>query len=137
MVHHYLWILITIDAVEIASQQDILKQMSITRSEVEGSMLNVLKFGLDNAFTIPKRSAEQEDASFPLIAIDPYPHHVVAGVQLLWKGIHRELEAGNVDRTASGELQSILLQVLELLPQSSNSVRKATEQAQLALMSCA
>ena len=109
MVHHYLWILITIDAVEVASQRDILDQMSITRSEVEGSMLNVLKFGLDNTFTIPRRSLEQENGSFPLVAIDPYPHHAGAGVQLLWKGIQRELEDGNMDRIASGDLQSILL----------------------------
>lgn len=98
--------------------------------------MNVLKFGLSNYFTIPKRGEDTPDhpRTFPLVAIDPYPHHVVAGVQLLWKGIERDLDSGKLDHRTCGNLQSILLQTLELLPQSSSSVMKATEQARLALV---
>ena len=87
MLHHHLCILIMIDAVEIASRQDILQRMLTTRCEAEGSLLNCLKFGLSNDFTIPERhGADSYSGSFPLVAIDPYPHHVVACLQLLWKG---------------------------------------------------
>lgn len=134
MVHLNLAILITIDAVEVASRTDILDKMRITRSDAEGSFLNALKFGLNNHFAIPKRHSERETAlSVPLIAIDPYPHHVAAGVQLLWKGIERDHEESQLDRASCHQLQSILLRTLELLPQTSKSVQKATEQARLAL----
>lgn len=99
--------------------------------------MNALKFGLSNYFTIPKRGTDttpDHPRTFPLVAIDPYPHHVVAGVQLLWKGIDREHEAGKMDQSTCENLQSILLQTLELLPQTSKSVKKATEQARFTLI---
>lgn len=134
MVHKNLAILIMIDAVEAASRTDILDKMRITRSDAEGSLLNALEFGLNTKFLIPKRNHGRDAAvSVPLVAIDPYPHHVVAGVQLLWKGIERDLNDGLLDRPSSHQLQTILLRTLELLPQTSKSVQKATEQAQLAL----
>lgn len=136
MIHHSLAILITIDAVEIASRTDILEEMLITRSDTEGCLLNCLKFGLNNYFTIPKnRVGEGNVGPFALVAVDPYPHHVVAGVQLLWKRLEQDFHDGKVDQAAYGDMQSTLLQILELLPQTSKSVRKATEQARMALTS--
>ncbi|KAJ5160365.1 uncharacterized protein N7482_007369 [Penicillium canariense] len=135
MVHHHLCILIMIDAIEIASREDILEKMSVTKSDAQGSLLNCLQFGLSNQYTIPTRQgldSDSSDGSFPLVAIDPYPHHVLAGVQLLWKGIERDYDDGQMDQTTCENLQSILLQTLELLPQTSKSVYKGTEQAQLA-----
>lgn len=131
MMHHNLCILIIIDAMETARRNDILDRMTSIRSEAEGSLMNCLKFGLNNQFTIAQRHGEALGSSrtFPLVAIDPYPHHAVAGVQLLWKGIERDVDSSNLDRGICEDLQSILLQTLELLPQTSKSIRKATDQA--------
>ncbi|KAI2790116.1 hypothetical protein POX_d05621 [Penicillium oxalicum] len=135
MVHHHLSILIMIDAIEIASREDILEKMSVTKSDAQGSLLNCLQFGLSNHFTIPTRQGSDYSVGpFPLVAIDPYPHHLLAGVQLLWKGIERDFDDGQIDQTTCENLQSILLQTLELLPQTSKSVRKGTEQARLAFL---
>lgn len=124
-----------IDAIEIASREDILEKMSVTRSDAQGGLLNCLQFGLSNYFTIPTRQSSDSSASlFPLVAIDPYPHHILAGVQLLWKGIERDFDDGHMDQPTCENLQSILLQTLELLPQTSKSVRKGTEQARLAFL---
>ncbi|KAJ6134597.1 hypothetical protein N7523_000919 [Penicillium sp. IBT 18751x] len=136
MIHHSLAILITIDAVEIASRTDILEELLITRSDTEGCLLNCLKFGLSNYFTIPKNQVGEGNVGpFALVAVDPYPHHVVASVQLLWKRLVQDFNDGKVDQAAYGDMQSTLLQILELLPQTSKSVRKATEQARMALAS--
>lgn len=135
MVHHHLSILIMIDAIEIASREDILEKMSVTKSDAQGSLLNCLQFGLSNHFTIPTRQgSDSSTGSFPLVAIDPYPHHLLAGVQLLWKGIERDFDDGHMDQTTCENLQSILIQTLELLPQTSKSVRKGTERAQFAFL---
>jgi hypothetical protein len=136
MLHYHLCILIMIDAIEIARRTDILEQLSITKSEVEGSTMNCLVFGLGNHFTLPRRDGETQDTfvKVPLIAIDPYPHHVVAAVQFLWKGTERDYDTGNLDQGTFEHLQSILLQTLELLPQTSKSVRNAKEQADQSLV---
>jgi hypothetical protein len=125
-----------IDAIETARRADILDQLIITRSEVEGSTMNCLMFGLSNHFTIPQRKGETEDTfvTVPLVAIDPYPHHVVAAVRLLWLGMERDYETGKLDFGTLENLQSILLQTLDLLPQTSKSVRNAKEQARLSVL---
>ncbi|KFY29143.1 hypothetical protein V491_00175 [Pseudogymnoascus sp. VKM F-3775] len=134
MLHYHLCILIMIDAIETARRTDILDQWIITRSEAEGSTMNCLVFGLSNNFTIPQRRGEDILVTVPLVAIDPYPHHVVAAVRLLWLGMERDYESGNLDLFTSENLQSILLQTLDLLPQTSKSVRNAKEQARLSVM---
>lgn len=133
MLHYHLSILIMIDATETARRTDLWQQLSITRSEAQGSIMDCLVFGLNNQFTIHQLQSETRDTTVtvPLIAIDPYPHHVVAAVQLLWKAVERDNGAGKLDLSAFENLQSILLRTLELLPQSSKSVRHAREQAQL------
>ena len=133
MLHYHLSILIMIDATETARRTDIWQQLSITRSEAEGSVMNCLVFGLSNEFTIPKLSDDFPGTviKVPLVAIDPYPHHVVAAVQLLWKGIEGDYGAGKLDFNTVENLQSILLRTLELLPQTSKSVQNAKEQARL------
>jgi hypothetical protein len=133
MLHYHLSILIIIDAIETAGRTDLLGQMSIARSDAEGTVMNCLLFGISNSFSIPKLGAEVPDTfvTVPLVAIDPYPHHVVAAVQLLWKAMDRDYETGNLDRGTLRNFQSVLLQTLGLLPQTSKSVRDAKEQAQL------
>lgn len=135
MLHYHLSILIMIDAIEIANRTDILDQLSITKSEVEGSAMNCLVFGLGNKFAIPKRQGEKQDGfiEVSLIAIDPYPHHVVAAVQLLWKGMEKDYETGQLDTGTFKHIHSILLKTLDLLPQTSKSVCSAKEQAQVSL----
>lgn len=136
MLHYHLCILIMIDAIETARRTDILDGLIITRSEAEGSTMNCLVFGLGNHFIIPQRKGETEDTfvTVPLIAIDPYPHHVVAAVRLLWLGIDRDYETGKLDLSTLKNLQSILRRTLDLLPQTSKSVRNAKDQAQLSVL---
>lgn len=125
-----------IDAIETARRTDILDGLIITRSEAEGSTMNCLVFGLNNHFIIPQRKGETEDTfvTVPLLAIDPYPHHVVAAVRLLWLGTERDYETGKLDLGTLENLQSILLQTLDLLPQTSKSVQNAKEQARLSVI---
>ncbi|KFY70373.1 hypothetical protein V498_10360 [Pseudogymnoascus sp. VKM F-4517 (FW-2822)] len=85
---------------------------------------------------VHRRKGETEDTfvTVPLLAIDPYPHHVVAAVRLLWLGTERDYETGKLDLGTLENLQSILLQTLDLLPQTSKSVQNAKEQARLSVL---
>lgn len=60
-------------------------------------------------------------ASF--VAIDPYPHHVVAAAQLMKKVVRREFTQGKINLEAYKYLNGTLLECLEQLPQTSKSVQ--------------
>lgn len=105
--------------------------MKIIRTDAEGSVINCLAFGLNNQFSIPRRVDDAQDfVTVPLVAIDPYTHHVVAAVQLMWKATERNLEAGKLSQSTFDNLSSMMLRTLEFLPQTSKSVQNAKQKLQ-------
>lgn len=130
-----------LNAIEIADRTDLLGKTTVVKASAEGSLLNVLIFGLNNQFHIPRfnelrEPQDEEDGeqqgstrSVPLIAIDPYPHHVVAAVRILWKAVERDLENDCLDEKVAEKTQRVLLDTLTLLPQASKSVNMARQQA--------
>lgn len=99
--HYYLGILMLADAVEAASRTDLLSQLNLARLDAEQESFNVLKFGLESKYTIAGPFVESEynsnvdrtayspkqQVTTSFIAIDPYPDHVVALIQLMKKAI--------------------------------------------------
>ncbi|KIX07963.1 uncharacterized protein Z518_02617 [Rhinocladiella mackenziei CBS 650.93] len=131
MLHYYLGILILVDAVEAAERSDLLAQLADTRIDAEHEVFNALKFGLESTYTIHGPPGSNSDTipdasvSASFVAIDPYPHHVVACVQLMNKVVSREYKKGKIKPEAHQYLKSTLLKALEQLPQTSKSVRAA------------
>jgi hypothetical protein len=148
VLHYHLGILILADAVEAANRLDLLSQLTETRLDAEQESFNVLKFGLESKYTIYGPLEESYNASdvnliayystgqpitTSFVAIDPYPHHVVASVRLMKKAISRKYRQGNIKHEAYSYLSSILLKALEQLPQSSKMVQSAWENLQESL----
>jgi hypothetical protein len=142
VLHYYLGILMLVDALETAKRSDLLSQVTETRLEAEHECFNVLKFGLESKYalnasqagfgsacdqlsTTAHRSEQQIITSF--VAIDPYPHHVVASVRLVNKAITRKYRQCSIKYEAYSYLSSTLLRTLAELPQSSKAVRSARE----------
>lgn len=141
-----------LDAVEIAGRMDLLEKMRVIKADAEGSLFNCLIFGLSNHFYVPRGASNPDETQFlttgyseeterealtdsarkkvPLIAIDPYPHHVVAGVRILWKAVERNLENEWLDHSVAQHMQETMLNALNLLPQASRSVRTVRQQAE-------
>lgn len=134
-----------LDAVEIAGRMDLLEKLKVVKADAEGSLFNCLIFGLNNYYHVPRgsrphsiqyeREAEraplpESTRKMPLIAIDPYPHHVVAGVRILWKAVERDLENDWIDHGVAEHMQDTMLNALKLLPQASKSVRTVRQQAE-------
>ncbi|KAH8688706.1 hypothetical protein BGW36DRAFT_392055 [Talaromyces proteolyticus] len=147
ILHYNLSILIMLDAVEIAGRMDLIEKTKVVKADAEGSLMNCLIFGLNNDFYVSRQGIlqqqlhlqnSQEDDEHelnkrvPLIVIDPYPHHVVAGVRILWKAVERNLENNTLDQSTAEHMHGIMLQALRLLPQASKSVRTARQQAEAA-----
>lgn len=138
-----------LDAVEIAGRTDLLEKLKVVKADAEGSLFNCLIFGLNNHYFLPQENRATREAQYsirgaedteraatpstkkvPLIAIDPYPHHVVAGVRILWKAVERDLENDWLDPGVAEHMQGTMLNALKLLPQASKSVRTARQQAE-------
>ncbi|KAK4502431.1 hypothetical protein PRZ48_005856 [Zasmidium cellare] len=141
ILHYNIGILLIVDAIEATERYDLLPRMSAARTEAEISVLNVLKFGIENTYTITLRTGTSpgnvslDDARtiVPILAIDPYPHHVVAAVQLMRKAVDRDLATDRINEDTHCNLNGILRRALDLLPGSSKSVVSARRQVGLDL----
>ncbi|KAH8703254.1 hypothetical protein BGW36DRAFT_369051 [Talaromyces proteolyticus] len=137
LLHYYLGILILVDAVEAARRSDLLLQLPEIKLEAETEYFNILKFGLENTYSVhppEDGSSDLEDIiNTSFIAIDPYPHHMVASVQLMSKTVRRKYNQGDITCNEYARLSSILLEALEQLPQTSKSVCLARDSLQLSL----
>ncbi|TVY46154.1 hypothetical protein LOCC1_G003434 [Lachnellula occidentalis] len=149
VLHYHLGILILADALETANRLDLLSQLTETRVDAEQESFNVLKFGLDSRYNIcgpldgscnapdvnliPCVCSTGEPITTSFVAIDPYPHHVVASVRLMWKAISRRYRQGNIKLEAYSYLSSTLVEALEQLPPSSKMVQSAREKLQASL----
>lgn len=128
-----------VDIIEATDRYDLLVGLAEANAEAENAVMNTLVFGLHNTFTLgfkdnlahsPRDTdSEATDVSVtvPLISIDPYPHHVVASVQLIRKAIDRDLSLGKISEESHSSLQATLERTLSHLPQSSKSVQAARD----------
>ena len=139
MLHYHLSIMMFVDMIEATGRYDLLANLDDEVTDAESAVMNCLVFGLHNTFTLTVPSDVLSNASLrsgasdsgsmsvsvPLISIDPYPHHALAGVQLLRKAIRRDLGIGKMPEDTFTSLQATLDHILSLLPQSSKSVTAA------------
>ncbi|KAI0382252.1 hypothetical protein F5Y04DRAFT_51517 [Hypomontagnella monticulosa] len=136
---YYLGILVLADSIEAANRPDLLSQIEDAKRDAEVESINILKFGLDNTYTIyePRGDSNttsglptaveepQEPITVSLVAIDPHPDHVVDLVLLVSKVISRKYRQGSINQNIYSHLSIILLKTIEQLPQSSKTVRSA------------
>ena len=139
MLHCNVAILMVPDIVLAYAREDLLSLFTPKRVDAESWVMNCLIFGSTNKYTLqlqadPDRTRPDDSSdrhtsiTVPLIAIDPYPHHVVAAVKLMHQAIDRDLAAGRLSADAYKNLVTTLVQTLEQLPQCSKSVEAARVQ---------
>lgn len=129
-----------LDTIEVADRYDLLADLKDASIEAENTVMNALVFGLHNSITLrrainssspdlPRESETTSSMTFtvPLIAIDPYPHHVVASVQLMRKAIDRDYKNKKISQDSYDSLNSTLESALKHLPQSSKSIQAARQ----------
>ena len=134
MLHYHLSILMLVDIIEATDRYDLLSGLAEINAEAENAVMNALAFGLHNTFTLTAPAStspgEADDYSrnsvtVPLVSIDPYPHHVVASVQLIRKAIDRDLLQGKITDESHANVLLTLEAALNHLPQCSKSVQAA------------
>jgi hypothetical protein len=136
MLHYHLSILLLANVIEATDRLDLLADIEDTVANVESIVVSTLMFGLHNTTTVSVTmdsrvsdhvGATETAITVPLISIDPYPHHIVAGVQLVQKTVDRDLASGKISQGAHANLRGVMERTLNHLPQSSKSVKAACE----------
>ncbi|SPJ70531.1 uncharacterized protein FTOL_00259 [Fusarium torulosum] len=130
MLHYHLSILMLVDIIEATDRPDLLPDIIDISIDAENTVMNTLAFGLHNNFTLKRpdddsHSGNKAVFTVPIVSIDPYPHHAVAGVQLLRKAIERDFGIGKITEETYQSLLETLERTLRHLPQSSKSVQAA------------
>lgn len=139
MLHAHLSILMVLDTIAVADRYDLLADLKNASIEAESIVMNTLAFGLHNTMTLrrddlsspglPRESGTTRSVTFtvPLIAIDPYPHHVVAAVQLMRKAIDRDYGSKKITQDSYDSLNATLESALKHIPQSSKYTQAARQ----------
>ncbi|KAF4993909.1 hypothetical protein FGRMN_6156 [Fusarium graminum] len=129
MLHYHLSILMLVDIIEATDRPDLLPDITDVSIDAENTVMNTLAFGLHNTFTLKRPNDDRHNGktsfTVPIVSIDPYPHHAVAGVQLLRKTIERDFGIGKITEDTYQSLLETLERTLRHLPQSSKSVQAA------------
>ncbi|RVX70373.1 hypothetical protein B0A52_05872 [Exophiala mesophila] len=131
MLHLNLCILMVSDMLIATNRDDLLLLFSAKSVNAESWVMNCLVFGLSNKYTLQlpagftATASKSDTVTVPLVAIDPYAHHVVAAVKLMQQAIDRDLRAGKIGSDAYSDMLTTLMQTLEHLPQCSKSVQSA------------
>lgn len=134
MLHYHLSILLLIDVIEVTDRHDLLADIADVISDAEATVMNTLAYGLHTTIVLksdlPGLDSDLggtggHDPTFtvPIVSIDPHPHHIVAGVQLMRKAIDRDFGSGKITDVTHQSLLSTLELTLTRLPQSSKSVQ--------------
>jgi hypothetical protein len=129
---HCLGVLILLEALEAAARSDLLGEVRSLNENTLTACFDVLKFGLDNSYSIERPMDEsshilgsRSGIITTLMAIDPYPQYVVETVLIIHKIASRGgIQCQKIQDTCLHE-RSILSRSLEQLPQSARSVREA------------
>ncbi|KAF2214147.1 hypothetical protein CERZMDRAFT_111061 [Cercospora zeae-maydis SCOH1-5] len=138
MMHYHLSILLVVDAIEGTNRHDLLPRLSSAKTDAENAMISTLAFGLETNYSISlptdaglaQPAPRVERVTVSLLAVEAYPHHMVAAVQLMFRAIRRDLGAEKIGPHTYVNLASILQRVLRLLPDSSKSVQAARKLAE-------
>ncbi|KAI5463964.1 hypothetical protein BGZ63DRAFT_461128 [Mariannaea sp. PMI_226] len=137
MLHYHLSILMVHDTIEVADRYDLFADLKEASIEAENTVMNALALGLHNTITLKRNLDVSTDPlqesgnrnyvayTVPLIAVDPYPHHVVASIQLMRKAIDRDYRSRKITQESYRSLFSILESALKHLPQGSKSTQAA------------
>lgn len=122
-VQYYLGIAHLVQVLIDAGRVDLLSAIAKTKQDADCESYNVLKFGLENTYTI----CQEPLVNASITAIDPYPRHSLDLVLLLDETLRRNLNRGDITGNTYSHLRSILCSTLRHLPQDSKAVEEARE----------
>lgn len=131
MCHWYLGLLLLVDAVEASGRSDLLSYLDAVQDEAVQGAINGFKVGSSSRYIFSDVTnlggGRTKTVLCPLLALDPYPVHIVAACHLVLKTITKWHGEGKISDEAFAHLLDTILNALEQLPSTSGSVEMARQ----------
>lgn len=105
-----------------ADRVDIVPNFETVRRESVHTIFSTISFGLSYQVALNKRGTQRSSKLSSLISLDPYPHHILASLQLAADVLLIYLKR---DEIAQDAFDSFCRIALDELPQSLQSVQRA------------
>ena len=100
---------------------DIVPNLEAVRRQAVHCIFTTISFGISIQVALEGRSSNR--SLVPLVSLDPYPHHVLASLQLATDVLLDYLERGEISRDTLESSCRIAFDALDKLPQCLSTVQ--------------
>lgn len=105
-------------------RMDIVPNFDAVRRESVHVIFSTISFGLSCQVALGKSETRRSRKLYSLISLDPYPHHIVASLQLAAKVLLIYLKRDEIAQDAFDSFCRIVFDALDELPQCLQSVQR-------------
>lgn len=105
-------------------RQDLVSNFDTLRRESVHAIFSTISFGLRCQVALNQDGTQRNRRLSSLISLDPYPHHILASLQLCADVLLVYLERGEIAQDSFDGFSRIVFDALDELPQSLQSVQR-------------
>ncbi|KKP07151.1 hypothetical protein THAR02_00687 [Trichoderma harzianum] len=102
----------------------IVPMFDAVRRESVHTIFSTISFGLSCQVALSQDETQRSRKRFSLISLDPYPHHILASLQLASHVLLEYLKRDEITQDAFDNFCRIVFDVLDDIPQCLQSVRR-------------
>ncbi|KAM0456089.1 hypothetical protein ACHAPV_007335 [Trichoderma viride] len=124
LLHYHMGLLLLCSLTASIERTDIVTNFDAVRRESVHTIFSTISFGLSCRVALGKGEAQRRHKLSSLISLDPYPHHILASLQLAAEVLLIYLERDEIAQDAFDSFCRIMFDALDELPQYLQSVQR-------------
>ncbi|PTB73960.1 hypothetical protein M440DRAFT_1360984 [Trichoderma longibrachiatum ATCC 18648] len=122
--HYHMGLLLLCSIAVSIERQDLVSNFDTLRRESVHAIFSTISFGLRCQVALNQDGTQRNRRLSSLISLDPYPHHILASLQLCADVLLVYLERGEIAQDSFDGFSRIVFDALDELPQSLQSVQR-------------
>lgn len=124
LLHYHMGLLLLCSLTASIERMDIVPNFDAVRRESVHTIFSTISFGLSCRVALGKDEAQRRHKLSSLIRLDPYPHHILASLQLAAEVLLTYLKRDEMAQDAFDGFCRIMFDALDELPQYLQSVQR-------------
>ncbi|KAL6837254.1 hypothetical protein V8C40DRAFT_229556 [Trichoderma camerunense] len=122
--HYYMGLLLLCSLAVTTERTDIVPMFDAVRRESVHTIFSTISFGLSCQVALSQDESQRSRKRFSLINLDPYPHHILASLQLATYVLLDYLKRDEITQDAFDNFCRIVFDALDEIPQCIQSVQR-------------
>ncbi|KAK1249710.1 hypothetical protein MKX08_009713 [Trichoderma sp. CBMAI-0020] len=122
--HYHMGLLLLCSLTASINRMDIVPNFDAVRRESVHTIFSTISFGLSCRVALGKDEAQRRHKLSSLISLDPYPHHILASLQLAAEVLLMYLKRDEIAQDAFDSFCRITFDALDELPEYLQSVQR-------------